>query len=120
MIGASSPRGVTRGDGQQGDEITANAKTIGSVPLRLRGDHFPDQLEVRGEVMMFQSDFKALNHAREAEGLAPLMNPRNTTAGTLKMQDSTQVAARPLQIFCLPPYHQSFACSFRSRTNEFA
>ncbi|MEM9717883.1 MAG: NAD-dependent DNA ligase LigA [Bacteroidota bacterium] len=95
-------RGVTRGDGQQGDEITANAKTIGSVPLRLRGNHFPDQLEVRGEVMMFQSDFGALNQAREAEGLAPLMNPRNTTAGTLKMQDSGQVAARPLQFFA---YH---------------
>ena len=92
-------RGVTRGDGQQGDEITANVKTIGSIPLRLRGKGFPNTLEVRGEVIMYQSDFLALNKARELEGLPLLMNPRNTTAGTLKMQDSGQVALRPLQFF---------------------
>ena len=92
-------RGVTRGDGQQGDEITANVKTIGSVPLKLRGEGYPTTLEVRGEVIMYQSDFLDLNQAREQEGLAPLMNPRNTTAGTLKMQDSGQVATRPLQFF---------------------
>ncbi|MEL6843283.1 MAG: NAD-dependent DNA ligase LigA, partial [Bacteroidota bacterium] len=81
-------RGVTRGDGVQGDEITENARTIRTVPLQLRGDNFPSSLEVRGEVIMMRDDFDRLNAEREKEGLAPLMNPRNTTAGTLKQQDS--------------------------------
>lgn len=89
-------RGVTRGDGVQGDDITANAKTIGSVPLKLRGDSWPQSLEVRGEVVMPLKSFAGLNEQREKEGLALLMNPRNTTAGTLKMQDSAVVAGRDL------------------------
>ncbi|MEL6133715.1 MAG: NAD-dependent DNA ligase LigA, partial [Bacteroidota bacterium] len=79
-------RGVTRGDGVSGDDITANVKTIHSIPLQLRGDRIPNQLEVRGEVIMPLKAFQELNEARELEGLTPLMNPRNTTAGTLKMQ----------------------------------
>ncbi|MEM6344558.1 MAG: NAD-dependent DNA ligase LigA [Bacteroidota bacterium] len=92
-------RGVTRGDGVQGDEITENARTIRTVPLQLRGDNYPAQLEVRGEVIMMREDFDRLNAEREAEGLAPLMNPRNTTAGTLKQQDSAAVAKRSLVFF---------------------
>lgn len=89
-------RGVTRGDGVQGDDITANAKTIQSVPLKLRGDSWPATLEVRGEVVMPLASFAELNQQRQKEGLALLMNPRNTTAGTLKMQDSGEVAKRDL------------------------
>lgn len=92
-------RGVTRGDGVQGDEITANVKTIGSVPLKLRGDSWPQNLEVRGEVVMPLKSFAELNEQRERDGLALLMNPRNTTAGTLKMQDSSEVAKRDLVYF---------------------
>lgn len=92
-------RGVTRGDGVQGDDITANARTIGSVPLKLRGDSWPQSLEVRGEVVMPLQSFAELNEQREKEGLALLMNPRNTTAGTLKMQDSAVVAKRDLVYF---------------------
>lgn len=92
-------RGVTRGDGVQGDDITANAKTIKSVPLKLRGDSWPKSLEVRGEVVMPLTSFAKLNEQREKDGLALLMNPRNTTAGTLKMQDSSEVAKRDLVFF---------------------
>ena len=92
-------RGVTRGDGVQGDEITHNARTIGSVPLKLLGNDWPEQLEVRGEVIMHQTDFDKLNEEREQEGLSLLMNPRNTTAGTLKLQDSSVVAQRALYFF---------------------
>ncbi|MCI4668001.1 MAG: NAD-dependent DNA ligase LigA [Bacteroidia bacterium] len=92
-------RGVTRGDGVSGDEITANIKTIPSIPLRLRGDNIPQRLEVRGEVIMPLVAFAQLNESRAAEGLPPLMNPRNTTAGTLKMQDSKVVAGRTLVFY---------------------
>ncbi|MFK7925675.1 MAG: NAD-dependent DNA ligase LigA, partial [Bacteroidia bacterium] len=92
-------RGVTRGDGVQGDEITENARTIRTVPLQLRGENYPAQLEVRGEVLMMREDFDRLNAEREAEGLAPLMNPRNTTSGTLKQQDSAAVAKRSMVFF---------------------
>ena len=92
-------RGVTRGDGVSGDDITANARTIRTVPLRLKGNGYPAQLEVRGEVIMPLSAFQKLNEQREADGLAILANPRNTTAGTLKMQDSSVVATRSLVFF---------------------
>lgn len=91
--------GVTRGDGVKGDEITANTKTIRSVPLHLKGDNIPADLEVRGEVMMHNDEFAELNKKREANGDAILMNPRNATAGTLKMQDSAVVAGRPLKFY---------------------
>jgi DNA ligase (NAD+) len=89
-------RGVTRGDGVEGDDITANVRTIPSVPLRLRGQDWPDRIEVRGEVVMPVDAFQALNQARAQAGKDPLANPRNTTAGTLKMQDSAVVASRHL------------------------
>lgn len=92
-------RGVTRGDGVSGDEITANIRTIPSIPLRLRGKNIPQNLEVRGEVLMPLAAFAQLNESRAAEGLTPLMNPRNTTAGTLKMQDSSIVASRTLVFY---------------------
>lgn len=87
---------VTRGDGTRGDDITANAKTIRSIPLKLKGSNIPDELEVRGEVYMHIKDFEKLNQERIENGDPPLMNPRNTTSGTLKLQDSKEVARRKL------------------------
>ncbi|TAE55626.1 MAG: NAD-dependent DNA ligase LigA [Bacteroidetes bacterium] len=92
-------RGVTRGDGVQGDDITANVRTIRSIPLRLMGENHPPRLEVRGEVIMWKDGFVKLNEERAREGLSLLANPRNTTAGTLKQQDSAAVAQRPLAFF---------------------
>ena len=88
-------RAVTRGDGQQGDEVSANLRTIASLPLKLRGN-FPALFEIRGEVIMTRAGFEALNKRRIAEGEEPYMNPRNTASGSLKLQDSTEVAKRPL------------------------
>ena len=92
-------RGVTRGDGVQGDDITANAKTIRTIPLKLRGSNYPAQLEVRGEVIMHHRDFALLNEERAKAGETLLANPRNSTAGTLKSQDSSVAASRPLYFF---------------------
>lgn len=87
---------ATRGDGVQGDEITANVKTIKTVPLHISAEGLPAEFEVRGEVLMHVAPFNALNDAREEAGEPRLMNPRNATAGTLKNQDSSIVASRPL------------------------
>jgi len=89
---------ATRGDGRQGDDVTANIKTIRSIPLKL-GKKAPLKFEVRGEVFMTEQDFAALNEAREKEGEAKFINARNATAGTLKLLDSKLVAARPLQCY---------------------
>lgn len=90
---------TTRGDGIQGDVISENIKTISSVPLKLRGNDFPERFEIRGEVIMKLDGFKALNEERIQQGLEPFANPRNTASGTLKMQDSSTVASRPLDCF---------------------
>ncbi|MFI5252950.1 MAG: NAD-dependent DNA ligase LigA [Bacteroidota bacterium] len=93
-------QGVTRGDGVQGDDITNNVKTIRSIPLRLKTKpiRLPD-CEVRGEVIMFKKDFEKMNEERELSNEKIFINPRNSVAGTLKMQDSKIVAARPLKFF---------------------
>ena len=93
-------RGATRGDGTQGDDISNNLRTIRSLPLRLRTkDPSLMDLEVRGEAFMHRTDFEAMNEQRETAGEKPFINPRNATAGTLKLQDPKLVAARPIQIF---------------------
>ncbi|MCQ2279757.1 MAG: NAD-dependent DNA ligase LigA [Bacteroidales bacterium] len=89
-------RAVTRGDGAQGDDVTANVRTIPSVPLRLQGDDYPDFFEVRGEILMPFARFEALNHEREDIGEPPFANPRNAASGTLKLQESAEVARRGL------------------------
>jgi len=86
---------VTRGDGVRGDDVTNNIKTIKSIPLRLQGD-YPEKLEVRGEIFMPHAGFNRLNAEREEIGDAPFANPRNATAGSIKMQDPKEVAKRPL------------------------
>ena len=88
--------GATRGDGQTGDDITQNIRTLGSVPLRLHGECWPDVLEVRGEVYWPRPAFDRTNRAREEAGDPPFANPRNATAGTLKSLDSKVVAGRGL------------------------
>ncbi len=91
---------VTRGNGSVGDDITANARTIPTIPLRLRGN-YPDDFEVRGEVVYPFAEFEAFNHQREADGDEPFANPRNAASGSLKLQDTAECARRKLQ-FC--PY----------------
>ena len=87
---------LTRGDGTQGDNVTANIKTIKSVPLKLRGD-YPDKFEIRGEIVLPFEGFNAMNAERIAAGEEPYKNPRNTASGSLKLQDSAEVAKRPLE-----------------------
>jgi DNA ligase (NAD+) len=124
-------RGATRGDGQQGDDISANLRTIRSLPLRLReasprssgrtrSGGAGSSLEVRGEVFMPRAEFERLNEERRMAGEKPFANPRNFTAGTLKTQDSSLVASRRLSLFVyslllpgraddLPAQHEALA-----------
>ncbi|WP_295936527.1 NAD-dependent DNA ligase LigA [uncultured Alistipes sp.] len=89
-------RAVTRGDGEQGDDVTANVRTVRTVPLRLRGNDWPDYFEIRGEILMPYASFDKINAEREAAGDALFANPRNAAAGTLKQQASSVVAKRGL------------------------
>lgn len=88
-------RALTRGDGIQGDDVTTNIKTIKSVPLKLKGD-YPPKFDIRGEIILPWIGFHKMNEAREAQGLELYRNPRNTASGSLKLQDSAEVAKRPL------------------------
>ena len=87
-------RGLTRGNGRVGDDITHNVRTIGDVPLRLEGDLVPPLLEVRGEIYMTNSDLVALNERRREMGEAPFANTRNATAGAIRMLDPRVCAER--------------------------
>ena len=89
-------RAVTRGDGVQGDEVTANVKTINTVPLQLKGN-FPDRFDIRGEIILPIAGFIKMNEKRIATDEEPYRNPRNTASGSLKLQDSAEVAKRPLE-----------------------
>ena len=91
-------KAITRGDGSRGDDVTANVKTIRSIPLKLIGD-YPASFEARGEIFMPAEGFEKLNKEREKSGDAPFANPRNATSGSLKMLDSSNVAKRPLDCF---------------------
>ena len=90
---------VTRGNGAVGDDITVNAKTIPTIPLKLRGE-YPDDFEARGEVVYPFEAFEAMNKQREADGEEPFANPRNAASGSLKLQDSAECAKRKL-MFCM-------------------
>lgn len=91
-------QGVTRGDGKKGDDVTANVKTIRNLPMKLHGSDIPDLLEIRGEVYMPLSVFRELNVVKEEEGEDVYANPRNATAGSLKLLDSKEAARRKLHI----------------------
>src|ERR1700712_1911901 len=90
---------VTRGDGTQGDEVTTNVKTIRSIPKSLHEGNYPDDFEIRGEVFMHLKAFERLNDERIENGEPPYANPRNFASGTIKLQDSAEVAKRPLDSF---------------------
>ena len=90
--------GATRGDGERGDDITQNIKTIKDIPLQLQGD-YPEVAEIRGEAYMEREAFARMNEHREEQGLSVFANPRNSTAGSLKMQDPREVARRPIRFF---------------------
>ena len=87
---------VTRGDGEKGDDVTANVKTIRTIPLKLHGDYFPEKFEIRGEILMPWAVFEDLNRERESQEEPLFANPRNAASGTLKMQNSAEVAKRKL------------------------
>lgn len=90
----------TRGDGEVGEEVTANIRTVRNVPLRLTGDNLPALLEVRGEVYLPLAAFQQLNQQREEEGEPPFANPRNAAAGSIRQLDPAVVARRPLAMVC--------------------
>jgi len=90
---------VTRGDGVQGDDVTNNVKTIKSIPLKLKEGNYPEEFEIRGEILFPHDGFNKLNKEREAEGEQLFANPRNAASGTLKMQKSSLVAKRPLDCY---------------------
>ena len=92
-------RAVTRGDGTKGDEVTANIKTIRTIPVTLIGDKLPAYFDIRGEVFMHKAAFDKLNQERLENGEVTYANPRNFASGTVKMQDSSEVAKRPLDCF---------------------
>ncbi len=87
---------ITRGDGEKGDDVTANVKTIRAIPLKLHGGDFPEKFEIRGEILMPWNVFETLNKEREAQEEPLFANPRNAASGTLKMQNSAEVAKRRL------------------------
>lgn len=91
-------RAVTRGDGEKGDDVTANVRTIRSIPLKLQGD-FPDKFEIRGEILMPWKVFEALNKEREAQEEPLFANPRNAASGSLKLQNASEVAKRKLDAY---------------------
>jgi DNA ligase (NAD+) len=90
-------RAVTRGDGFQGDDVTNNIKTIKSIPLQLKGNDFPKRFDIRGEIILPFSGFEKMNQDLIEIGETPYSNPRNTASGSLKLQDSAEVAKRPLE-----------------------
>lgn len=106
-------RAVTRGDGIQGDDVTANVKTIRSVPLLLQGD-YPPKFDIRGEIILPFKGFEKMNQERIEIGEEPYMNPRNTASGSLKLQDSALVAQRPLDclLYGITGTNPTFASQF--------
>ncbi|WP_343617745.1 NAD-dependent DNA ligase LigA [Flavobacterium sp.] len=104
---------VTRGDGFQGDEVTNNIKTIKSVPLRLKGD-YPEKFDIRGEIILPYAGFEKMNQELIEIGETPYSNPRNTASGSLKLQDSAEVAKRPLEclLYTVAGNNLSFATQF--------
>ena len=111
---------VTRGDGNQGDEVTANVRTIKSVPLQLKGADVPTKFEIRGEIVLPWEGFHKMNEEREALGLDLYRNPRNTASGSLKLQDSAEVAKRPLDCLLYSLAGEHLPVKTQSESLEFA
>jgi len=107
---------ITRGDGIQGDDITTNVKTIHSIPLKLSGNDYPSDFEIRGEIFMPAKSFLKINNEREETGDQLFANPRNATSGTLKLQDPKEVAKRGLDsyMYYLPDKNLPFKYHYES------
>jgi DNA ligase (NAD+) len=107
---------VTRGDGIRGDDVTANIKTIKSIPLKLQGSGFPEEFEIRGEIILPHASFEKMNEQRLEDGEEPFANPRNAASGSIKMQDSAEVAKRNLDgfFYYLPGNEHSFKTHYES------
>ena len=106
---------VTRGDGVQGDDVTTNVRTIQSIPLRLKGNNYPSFFEIRGEIILPRKSFENINRKRIEEEEEPFANPRNAASGSLKMQDSREVARRRLDCYLYylpgdPPFATHYEC----------
>lgn len=108
-------KAVTRGDGLVGEDVTMNVRTIQNVPLRLRGEDFPEHVEVRGEIVIFKDDFSKLNEKQQKMGEKPFANPRNLAAGSIRQLDPKIAASRPLKFMAydlvepnLPTHHQAY------------
>lgn len=99
-VNGTFSQAITRGDGSVGEDVSANVKTIRSLPLRLKGRDLPSMLEVRGEIFMFKEDFQAMNARQAEQGLKVFANPRNAAAGTIRQLDPKVAASRPLRFFC--------------------
>ncbi|HTX87459.1 MAG TPA: NAD-dependent DNA ligase LigA [Bacteroidales bacterium] len=116
---------VTRGDGVAGDDVTANARTVHGIPHRLKGKGYPEEFEIRGEIIMPARSFERLNESRAEAGEELFANPRNAAAGTLKMQDSAEVARRRLDsyMYYLPgndlPFETHYESLMSSKTWGF-
>lgn len=104
-------RAVTRGDGEKGDDVTNNVKTIRSIPLVLHGDNYPSSFEIRGEILMPWDVFEELNREREAREESLFANPRNAASGTLKLQNSSTVASRKLDAYLYYLLGENLPCS---------
>lgn len=100
-------RAVTRGDGQTGEDVTQNVRTISTVPLVLEDGNYPDEFEIRGEIFLPLAAFSKLNADKVAKGEEPYMNPRNTASGSLKLQDSNVVASRGLDCYLYGLYGEN-------------
>jgi DNA ligase (NAD+) len=109
-VNGSLYRALTRGDGETGDDVTRNIRTIRSIPLKLAGSGWPDRFEIRGEVILPEAGFGKMNKDRLEKGEPPFANPRNAAAGTLKLQNSSIVAGRPLDclFYYIPGEHNLF------------
>ena len=110
---------LTRGDGTQGDDVTTNVKTIKSIPLQLQGA-YPSLFEIRGEIFISRDGFEAMNAEREQAGLETFSNPRNTASGSLKIQDSKEVAERPLDCFLYHMLGKQIPCDLHYDNLEAA
>jgi DNA ligase (NAD+) len=109
-------RAITRGDGEKGDDVTSNVKTIRSIPLLLKGNDYPEHFEIRGEILLPHKGFDKMNNERAESGEPLFANPRNAAAGTLKTKNSALVAKRPLDclLYSLPGVEKLFGTHYES------
>ena len=113
-------RAVTRGDGQTGEDVTTNVRTISTIPLRLSGNEYPDEFEIRGEIFLPLQVFADMNAKRVEAGEEAFMNPRNSASGTLKLQDSGVVATRNLDCFLYAVYGERLQAKGHLENLQFA